>query len=83
MAADSGGRSRSRSTGSPSASAVGSWGGRLPALDRETYEQRNTAERRTNRPHAAVRGLVARYDTTATIYRAGLRLAGVFICSAR
>jgi transposase len=32
---------------------------------------------------AVWRGLAARYDKTATIYLAGLHLAGVFIWSAR
>ncbi|WP_407703474.1 IS5 family transposase [Streptomyces triticirhizae] len=60
----------------------GSHGGRPPAFDREIYKQRNTVERCINRIKHW-RGLATRYDKTATIYLAGLHIAGIFIWSAR
>ncbi len=60
----------------------GSRGGRPPAFDRETYEQRNTVERCINRLKQW-RGIAARYEKTATIYLAGLHIAGIFLWSAR
>jgi transposase len=60
----------------------GSRGGRPPAFDREAYKQRNTVERCINKLKQW-RGLATRYDKTATIYLAGLHLAGIFIWSAR
>lgn len=59
----------------------GSRGGRPPAFDRETYKQRNTVERCINRLKQW-RGIAARYEKTATIYLAGLRIAGIFLWSA-
>lgn len=60
----------------------GSRGGRPPAFDREAYEQRNTVERCINRLKQW-RGLATRYDKTATIYLAGLHIAGIYLWSAR
>ncbi|MGW7260497.1 IS5 family transposase [Streptomyces sp. NPDC054834] len=60
----------------------GSLGGRPPAFDREVYKQRNTVERCINRLKQW-RGLATRYEKTATVYLAGLHLAGIFIWSAR
>uniref|UniRef100_UPI0035E40EF3 IS5 family transposase n=1 Tax=Streptomyces physcomitrii TaxID=2724184 RepID=UPI0035E40EF3 len=60
----------------------GHQGGRPPAFDREAYKQRNTVERCINRIKQW-RGLATRYDKTATVYLAGLHLAGIFIWSAR
>jgi transposase len=60
----------------------GSRGGRPPAFDRQAYKQRNTVERCINKLKQW-RGLATRYDKTATIYLAGLHLAGIFIWSAR
>ncbi|MFJ3812540.1 IS5 family transposase [Streptomyces sp. NPDC090073] len=60
----------------------GSWGGRPPAFDRETYKQRNTVERCINRLKQW-RGIATRYEKTATIYLAALHLAGIFLWSAR
>lgn len=60
----------------------GSRGGRPPAFDRQAYKQRNTVERCINRLKQW-RGLATRYDKTATIYLAGLHLAGIFMWSAR
>jgi len=60
----------------------GSNGGRPPAFDRQAYKQRNTVERCINKLKQW-RGLATRYDKTATIYLAGLHLAGIFIWSAR
>jgi transposase len=60
----------------------GNRGGRPPAFDREAYKQRNTVERCINRLKQW-RGLATRYDKTATIYLAGLHIAGIFIWSAR
>jgi transposase len=60
----------------------GSRGGRPPAFDRETYKQRNTVERCINRLKQW-RGIATRYEKTATIYLAGLYVAGIFIWSAR
>ncbi|MGP4115456.1 IS5 family transposase [Streptomyces sp. 4N509B] len=56
--------------------------GDAPAIDREAYKQRNTVERCIN----CIKhwpGLATRYDKTATIYLAGLHIAGIFIWSAR
>ncbi len=60
----------------------GSRGGRPPAFDREAYKQRNTVERRINRLKQW-RGIATRYEKTATIYLAGLHIAGIFLWSAR
>ncbi|MFI2608435.1 IS5 family transposase [Kitasatospora sp. NPDC018619] len=60
----------------------GSRGGGPPAFDRETYKQRNTVERRINRLKQW-RGIATRYEKTATIYLAGLHIAGIFLWSAR
>jgi transposase len=60
----------------------GSRGGRPPAFDRDTYKQRNTVERCINRLKQW-RGLATRYEKTATIYLAGLHIAGIFLWSAR
>ncbi|WP_394814190.1 IS5 family transposase [Streptomyces dubilierae] len=57
-------------------------GGRPPAFDRETYKQRNTVERCINRLKQW-RGIATRYEKTATIYLAGLHIAGIFLWSAR
>ncbi|WP_443056484.1 IS5 family transposase [Streptomyces sp. MUM 178J] len=56
----------------------GSPGGRPPALDREAYKQRNTVERCINRLKQW-RGVATRYEKTATIYLAGLHIAGIFL----
>lgn len=58
----------------------GSRGGRPPAFDRETYKQRNSVERCINRLKQW-RGIATRYEKTATIYLAGLHIAGVFLWS--
>ncbi|WP_411977398.1 IS5 family transposase [Streptomyces decoyicus] len=60
----------------------GSRGGRPPTFDRETYKQRNTVERCINRLKQW-RGIATRYEKTATIYLAGLHIAGIFLWSAR
>ncbi|GEB55307.1 hypothetical protein GCM10017674_81050 [Streptomyces gardneri] len=60
----------------------GSLGGRPPAFDREAYKQRNTVERCINRLKQW-RGIATRYEKTATIYLAGLHIAGIFLWSAR
>lgn len=60
----------------------GSDGGRPPAFDREAYKQRNTVERCINRLKQW-RGIATRYEKTATIYLAGLHVAGIFLWSAR
>ncbi|MEV5528215.1 IS5 family transposase [Streptomyces prunicolor] len=60
----------------------GSRGGRPPAFDRETYKQRNTVERCINRLEQW-RDIATRYEKTATIYLAGLHIAGIFLWSAR
>lgn len=57
-------------------------GGRPPAFDREAYKQRNTIERCINRLKQW-RGIATRYEKTATIYLAGLHIAGIFLWSAR
>jgi transposase len=59
----------------------GSRGGRPPAFDREAYKQRNTVERCINRLKQW-RGIATRYEKTATIYLAGLHIAGIFLWSA-
>ncbi|WP_203237581.1 IS5 family transposase [Streptomyces sp. CdTB01] len=56
--------------------------GRPPAFDREAYKQRNTVERCINRLKQW-RGIATRYEKTATIYLAGLHIAGIFFWSAR
>ena len=60
----------------------GSRGGRPPAFDREIYKQRNTVERCINRLKQW-RGIATRYEKTATIYLAGLHIAGIFLWSAQ
>jgi transposase len=60
----------------------GSRGGRPPAFDRDAYKQRNTVERCINRLKQW-RGIATRYEKTATIYLAGLHVAGIFLWSAR
>ncbi|MFE4970390.1 IS5 family transposase [Streptomyces sp. NPDC056660] len=55
----------------------GSQGGRPPAFDREAYKQRNAVERCINRLKQW-RGIATRYEKTATVYLAGLHLAGIF-----
>jgi transposase len=56
-------------------------GGRPPAFDPEAYKQRNTVERCINRLKQW-RGIATRYEKTATIYLAGLHIAGIFLWSA-
>ena len=58
----------------------GSDGGRPPTFDREAYK--NTVERCINRLKQW-RGIATRYEKTATIYLAGLHIAGIFLWSAR
>ncbi|WP_374112964.1 IS5 family transposase [Streptomyces sp. WAC 00631] len=60
----------------------GQTGGRPPVFDREAYKQRNTVERCINRLKQW-RGIATRYEKTATIYLAGLHIAGIFLWSAR
>jgi transposase len=60
----------------------GRGGGRPPRFDRDSYKQRNTVERCINRLKQW-RGLATRYEKTATVYRAGLLIAGIFLWSAR
>lgn len=60
----------------------GSRGGRPPVFDRDAYKQRNTVERCINRLKQW-RGIATRYEKTATIYLAGLHVAGIFLWSAR
>nr|WP_310437227.1 IS5 family transposase [Streptomyces sp. 3330] len=60
----------------------GSQGGRPPAFDRDAYKQRNTVERCINRLKQW-RGIATRYEKTATIFLAGLHIAGIFLWSAR
>jgi transposase len=60
----------------------GSRGGRPPAFDRQAYKRRNTVERCINRLKQR-RGIATRYEKTATIYLAGLHVAGIFLWSAR
>lgn len=59
----------------------GRGGGRPPGFDREAYKQRNTVERCINRLKQW-RGLATRYEKTATVYRAGLLIAGIFLWAA-
>ncbi|MFD6904859.1 IS5 family transposase [Streptomyces sp. NPDC060077] len=60
----------------------GSRGGRPPAFDRETYKQRNTVEQCINRLKQWS-GIATRYEKTATVYLAGLHIAGIALWSAR
>ncbi|MFJ2264173.1 hypothetical protein ACIOKD_38825 [Streptomyces sp. NPDC087844] len=55
---------------------------RPPAFDREARKQRDTVERCLNRLKQW-RGIATRYEQTATVYLAGLRIAGIFLRSAR
>ncbi|MGW1734739.1 hypothetical protein [Streptomyces sp. NPDC001999] len=55
--------------------------GRRPSTE-DAYEQRNTVERCIDRLKQW-RGIATRYEKTATIYLAGLHVAGIFIWSAR
>lgn len=57
-------------------------GGRPPTFDREAYKRRNTVERCINRLKNW-RGLATRYEKTATVFQAGLHIAGIFIWSGR
>lgn len=60
----------------------GSDGGRPSAFDRQAYKQRNTVERCINRLKQW-RVIATRYEKTATIYLAGLHVAGIFLWSPR
>ncbi|MBT2454902.1 transposase [Streptomyces sp. ISL-86] len=60
----------------------GRHGGRPPAFDRKAHKRRNTVERCINRVKQW-RGIATRYEKTATVYLAGLHVAGVFLWSAR
>ncbi|WP_435864134.1 hypothetical protein [Streptomyces mirabilis] len=60
----------------------GRGGGRPPRFDRDAYKQRNTVESCINRLKQW-RGLATRYEKTATVYRAGLLIAGIFLWFAR
>jgi transposase len=60
----------------------GRGGGRPPRFDRDAYKQRNTVESYINRLKQW-RGLATRYEKTATVYRAGLLIAGIFLWFAR
>ncbi|MFI2189065.1 IS5 family transposase [Streptomyces sioyaensis] len=60
----------------------GRHGGRPPGFDKVAYRQRNTVERCFNKLKQW-RGLATRYDKTATMYQAGLHLAGILIWAAR
>jgi transposase len=57
-------------------------GGRPPAFDPIVYKGRNVVERSFNH-HKQWRGIATRYEKTATIYLAGLHIAGIFLWSAR
>ncbi len=58
------------------------WAAGPPAFDGETHKQRRTVERCVNRLKQW-RGIATRYEKTATIYLAGLHIAGIFLWSAR
>ncbi|WP_394331490.1 IS5 family transposase [Streptomyces thermolilacinus] len=60
----------------------GRHGGRPPGFDKAADRQPNTVERCMNKAQEW-RGLATRYDKTATIYQAGLHLAGILIRAAR
>ncbi|CAM5638287.1 hypothetical protein SCANM63S_07894 [Streptomyces canarius] len=60
----------------------GSRGGRPPAFDREAYKEHNIVERSISR-FKQWRGIATRYEKTATIYLAGLHVAGIVLWSAR
>ncbi|GGQ54792.1 hypothetical protein Saso_24550 [Streptomyces asoensis] len=60
----------------------GSRGGRPPAFDRDACKQRRTVEGCIDRLKQW-RGIATRYEKTATIYLAGLHIAGIFLWSAR
>ncbi|WP_436840477.1 IS5 family transposase [Streptomyces flavofungini] len=60
---------------------TGSRGGRPPRFNRETHKRRNTVERCINRLKQW-RGIATRYEKNATIYLAGLHIAGIFLWSA-
>lgn len=55
---------------------------RPPAFDTEAYKQRSTVERCINRLKQW-HGSATRYERTTTIHLAGLRIAGIFLWSAR
>ncbi|ROR38166.1 transposase [Kitasatospora cineracea] len=60
----------------------GRLGGRPPAFDRGARRQHNTVERCINRPKNW-RALATRYEKTATVFQAGLHIAGILIWPAR
>jgi transposase len=60
----------------------GSRGGRPPAFDRDAYKQRNTVERCINRLKQW-RGIATCHEKTATVYLAGLHIAGIVLWPAR
>ncbi|WP_436850233.1 hypothetical protein [Streptomyces monashensis] len=53
-----------------------------PSFDCQASKQRTTVERCINRLKNW-RGLATRFDKTATVFQAGLRIASIFIWSAR
>lgn len=57
-------------------------GRQATGFDREADKQRNTVERCINRLKQW-RGIATRYEKTATVYLAGLHVAGIFLWSAR
>lgn len=59
--------------------ARGSAGGRPPAFDAQTYQQRNVVERGFNRLKQW-RGIASRYDKKARNYRAGVVLSAIILC---
>ncbi len=59
----------------------GQTGGRPPAFHREASKQRKTVERCINRLKQW-RGIATRYEKTATLYLAGLHIAGIFLWAA-
>lgn len=65
----------------PNRTRLGRTGGRLPAFNREAYEQRNTVEWCVNRLKQW-HGIATREEKTSTIHLAGLHIAGIFLWSA-
>ncbi|AZQ32277.1 hypothetical protein EJ357_01355 [Streptomyces cyaneochromogenes] len=72
--------SRSRRTKSATSCSEAGAVGRPPSFDSEAHKQRNAVAQCINRLKRR-RGIAIPYEKTATIYLAGLQIAGIFLRS--